>query len=76
MKERVVTVTPGKRLTPDPEVRVGVELGSPVLLYVMVVFLLLLPAVVRCHQTQGNGPEERDVAPRIGKANGMVFLFL
>ena len=72
----MVPVAPRKRLHPNAEVGVGVELWFPVLLDVVVVLLLFLPSVVGGEDTERNGPKQRDVPPSVGEANGVVLLRL
>lgn len=76
MKQRVVAVAPRKHLGSDAEMAKGQELGSPVFVDVIVVLLLLLPAVVGGRDTHRYSAKERDIAPRIGKPNSVVFLQL
>ena len=76
VEQGVVPVAPRKRLGPDAEVGVGVELWLPVFLDVVVVLVLFLPAVVGGDQAERDGPEQRDVAPRVGEAHGVVLLCL
>ena len=76
MEQTVVPVAPRKRLGPDAEVRIGVELWFPVLLYVVMVLVLLLPAVVGGGDTNRDGRKQRYVSPRAGEADGVVFLCL
>ena len=74
VEQRVVPVAPRKRLGPDAQVGVGVELWSPVLLDVVVVLLLLLPAVVGGGNAHGDGRKQGDVAPGVGETDGVMLL--
>lgn len=76
MDERVVAVAPRKGLGSDPQMWIGVKLGSTVLLYVMVVFLFLLETVVGSQHAQRYGHEQWDVAPCVSKTNSMVMFGL
>ena len=72
----MVAVTPGKRLGPDAQVSIGVELGPPVLLDVVAMLPFLQVAVVGGDKTQRDGGKEGDVAPGVGETHGLVLLRL
>ena len=72
--KRVVTVSPGEWLGPDPQMGVRQERCSPVLLDVVVVFGLLLEAVVSREEARGDSDEEREISPRVGQPDSVVLL--
>lgn len=74
MDKRVVTVSPGEWLGPDPQVGVGQEGCSPVFLDVVVVLGLLLEAVVSREEARGDSDEQREISPRSGQPNSVFLL--
>ena len=69
----MITVSPGEGLGPDAQVNVGMKLWPAVFLYVMMVFRLCLVAVVGSEEAYWYGSEERDVAPGVSEADGVVL---